>query len=76
MALVHGGQQTDVFRCVLTGKTGHRALPPPEPAGLEVLGNQPGYLLAGITADLHQVADQDTFVPFTQFSIVLLYRTP
>ena len=60
MALIHCCQQTDIFQRVLAGKTGHIALSALEFAGLAVLGNQPRDLLAGIAADLHQVADQDT----------------
>ena len=70
MAFIHGCQQADVLVRVFASKTGHRALSAFALTGFAVLGNQPGDLLAGIAADLHQVADQDTFIPFTQFSVV------
>ena len=47
MAFVHGGQQTDVRRRVALRKTPHGALTALQGAGLAVLLNQPGELLAG-----------------------------
>ena len=49
----------------------------PEPTRLAVLGNQPGELLTGVAADLHQVADHHPFslagafqiAEFDQFSL-------
>ena len=43
---------------------------------LAVLGNRPGDLLAGITVDLHQLADNDTFIPFAQPLIAKFNQDP
>jgi len=64
MAFIHGCQQADILGRVFAGKAGHRALSALALTGFAVLSNQPGDLLAGIAADLHQVADQDTFILF------------
>ena len=77
MALIHRRQQTDILLSVLLFKAGHSALAAPYTARLAVLGNQSGELLAGVTADLHQVADHHPFslagafqIPeFDQFSL-------
>jgi hypothetical protein len=55
---------------VFAGKTGDCALSTLALTGIAVLADQPGDLLAGIAADLHQIVDQDTFILFAQFSIV------
>jgi len=40
-----------------------------ELARLAVLGNHPGELLAELAADLHEVADHGTFIPFAQLLV-------
>ena len=63
MAFIHRRQQTDVLRVVAARKTLHGALTALECPGLAVLLDQPGELLAGVAADLHQVVDHHTLSP-------------
>ena len=77
VALIHRRQQADILLGVLLGKARHGPLAALEPARLAVLGNQSGELLAGIAADLYQVADHHPFslarafqiAEFNQFSL-------
>jgi hypothetical protein len=61
MALIHRRQQADILFGVLLLKARHSPLAAPYLARFAVLGNQPGELLTGVAADLHQVAHTTPF---------------
>ncbi len=60
MQLVELGQQSGVLARVVARKARHRALTPPQLAGIAVLAYQPGHRLARIAADPFQVAQYHT----------------
>ena len=62
VTLVHGRQQLNVLSGVAGDKARHGALAALQLSGIAVLGDQSGYLLAGIAAHLHQVADHHPLV--------------
>ena len=69
VTLIHCRQQADIPLGVPWLKAGHGALAAPQPARLAVLGYQPGKLLTGVAADLHQVADHHPFPLAGEFQI-------
>lgn len=61
---------------VFADKTGHSVLVALALTGFVIRGYQPGDLLAGIAADLYQIADQNTFVLLTQSPVVKSVQGP
>ena len=66
VALVHLSQQVDVPVGEASSKAVDSALPMNQLTVVAVLLDQPGHPLAGVAADLHEVADDNAFVPPVQ----------
>jgi len=70
MALIHRRQQADILIAVAADKPGNGALAAPQLAGVAVLSNQSGQLLARVAADSHQIAHHHPLIGSAEPQVV------